>query len=166
MIARTKILLIGLAGAATALLVAASGTAKAALPPSVTPDTPSGAMPWMKYSPATLDRQNEYNEWAAENGFPLITADGVLGPQTCTALTNWWQNGGPEVPPACSTRAIDQTCKDAAALRAEYFTIEARINAGEAFSGDEEHLASLYDEIAKLENLCGDHVLTGTGTRQ
>lgn len=164
MIARTKILLIAGVGAAAVLGLVA--TAKASKPKTEVPGRVQGDMPWMVYSDATLDRQQEYNEWAKDNGFPLIDEDGILGPQSCTAFTNWWQNGGPEVPPACSNLANQQTCKDAATLRAEYFRLEARVNAGEGFSGDEEQMADLYTEIAKLERLCGDFVLTGTGTRQ
>jgi len=165
MIARTKIILIGLAGAAVAVGLAA--TAKASPKAPSTPSAaPSGPMPWMKYSADTLQHQQDYNAWAAIHGFPSIVEDGILGPNSCRAFTNWWQNGGPEVPAACTNAAIDQTCRDAAALRVEYFDIQARVNRGEGFSGDEEHLQDLYNEIAKLEALCGDFVLTGTGTRQ
>jgi len=166
MIARTKIILIGLAGAAVAVGLAATAKASPKVPSGPASEAPGGPIPWMKYSPDTLQLQKNYNAWAVVHGFPTIVEDGILGPNSCTAFTNWWQNGGPEVPAACVNAAISQTCKDAASLRVEYFEIEARITRGEAFSGDEEHLQDLYNEIAKLEALCGDIVLTGTGTRQ
>jgi len=166
MIARTKIILIGLAGAAVAVGLVATAKASPKTPSGPSVPAPSGPMPWNVYSDATKAHQNEYNEWASTHGWPLIDPDGYLGPESCTAFTNWWQNGGPEVPAACANAAISQTCKDAAALRVEYFDIEGRVSRGEGFSGDEEHMQDLYNEITKLEALCGDFVLTGTGTRQ
>jgi len=45
--------------------------------------TRAGAKPDIK------EFQNSYNEWATANGLPAIKVDGLYGPQTSAAVTNW-----------------------------------------------------------------------------
>jgi len=148
-----------------------SGDAKAdepePLPPQApNPSNPPDDMPWMRFSEATQTRQEEYNDWATANGWPTIKEDGILGPATCKALTDWWTNGGgPAVPSACSNAARYQVCQEAAAVRAEYLRLDERIARGEGFSSDEQHLQQLWDELYRLERMCGEVLLTGSGTR-
>jgi len=166
----TRLLLFSALGLGGLLVFA--GTAKASspepepLPPQApNPSAPADDMPWMRYSETTLERQEEYNEWAPSHGWSTIKADGILGPETCKAFTNWQIEGGPAVPSACSNAARFEVCRQAEGLRTEYFRLEERIASGNAFSSDEEHLGDLFNEIAKLERMCGQYVLTGTGTR-
>lgn len=53
------------------------------------PDTPTtgraARLPWMVESAATLGYQNEINAFLVPAGYQPITADGVLGPDTCAA---------------------------------------------------------------------------------
>lgn len=163
----TRILLFAALGLGGLLVFA--GTAKAAepepLPPQApNPSSPPDDFPWMRYSDATLARQEDYNAWATVNGWPTIKADGILGPNTCEALTNWWQNGGPAVPSACSNAARYKTCQDAAAVRAEWQREEDRRINGDPFY-DADRQDDLYAELYKLERMCGDVQITGEGTR-
>lgn len=104
---RQKLLLGGLA--VTGGLAAFFATTKTAKAAPLTPSQPSQPstewpadnMPWMMYSVTTRNRQQSFNAWATSNGFNTISVDGVLGPETCGALSAWVSFGGPELPTAC-----------------------------------------------------------------
>jgi len=70
---------------------------------------PPDGMPWNTYSVITLTRQLEYNAFAVADqfyGFPTIEADGILGPETCAALTEniyFIQPNYPGAPPVACT---------------------------------------------------------------
>lgn len=92
-------------GVGVLVLVSSTKTASAKSLSSNGPtrsEWPADNMPWMMYSTTTLSAQRRYNNLAnAANGqaiastefegegvglYPLITEDGILGPESCDAL--------------------------------------------------------------------------------
>lgn len=75
---------------------ASAASAPAPMPEPVSrtlnyPIPPDGLV-WNRYSVLTLNRQREFNARASEDtfyGFPLLVEDGILGPLTCRALTDY-----------------------------------------------------------------------------
>jgi len=163
----TRILLFGGLAALGALLFAGTASAEEVTIDDIEPlpdPTTGDGMPWMRFSEETQAMQERYNEWAAANGWPTITADGILGPLSCEAFTNWWQEGGEAVPSACANAAIYKTCQDAAAVRREWQNLENERISGDPFY-DEDKQDALYNLLYKLERMCGDVQITGEGTR-
>lgn len=159
----TRLLLFSALGLGGLLVFA--GTAKAAAPepepvppPPENPAMPEDNMPWMRYSATTLARQGDYNDWASANGWPTIKEDGILGPNTCKALTDWWFNGGgPAVPQVCGDLALQQVCKDAATYKAEYDRLEAMYQAGDPFY-EKEQQDAVYVQWQRAAARCNQGV--------
>lgn len=99
--------LIGLAALGGGLLLLFSGK-KAKAAGGGGQNAGTGKYPWKQFSQDTKALQNEINQWLSDGGFQTITADGVLGGETCGAAEFLRLEGGP----GAGAVIVPNTCKE------------------------------------------------------